>query len=163
VRTAPNGDVYVAWEESLNRFSPNAIVVSKSVDGGEHFTRPISVASTITDVPSPLNGAAFRDATPKAGFRDNSFPSMTVAADGTVYLTWGALCSAGTCGARTEVFMTKSTDGGETWSAPAIVSKRLVNTGDPGDQFFPWITTTRAGSTNAVAIVYYDRPYDTTR
>lgn len=162
VRTAPNGDVYVAWEESLNRFSPNAIVFSKSVDGGEHFTRPVRVVSTITNVPSPLNGPAFRDATPKAGFRDNSFPSMAVAADGTVYLTWGALCSAGTCGARTEVFAAKSTDGGETWSAPAIVSKRLVSTGDPGDQFFPWVTTTRTGSTNAVAIVYYDRSYDST-
>ncbi len=158
VRTGPSGEVYVAWEESLNRFAPDAIVFSKSLDGGIHFTRPITVVSTVLDIPSPLNGTAFRDATPKAGFRDNSFPSMAVAPDGTIYVTWAGRCATG-C-ARTEVFLAKSTDGGDTWSAPTLVSKRLIATGDPGDQFFPWVTASRSGSDTAVSIVYYDRSYD---
>ena len=160
VRTGPAGEVYVAWEESLNRFAPNAIVFSKSLDGGIHFTRPITVVSTLLDIPSPLNGADFRDATPKAGFRDNSFPSMTVAPNGTIYVSWAARCATG-C-ARTEVFLAKSTNGGDTWTAPALVSRRDVATGDPGDQFFPWVTASQVGSTTAVSIVYYDRSYDNT-
>jgi len=160
VRTGPAGEVYVAWEESLNRFAPNAIVFSKSLDGGIHFTRPITVVSTLLDIPSPLNGADFRDATPKAGFRDNSFPSMTVAPNGTIYVSWAARCATG-C-ARTEVFLAKSTNGGDTWTAPALVSKKDVATGDPGDQFFPWVTASQVGSTTAVSVVYYDRSYDNT-
>jgi len=164
VRTGPSGEVYVAWEESLNRFAPNAIVFSKSLDGGIHFTRPITVVSTVLDIPSPLNGAAFRDATPKAGFRDNSFPSMTVAPDGTIYITWAANCppASSRC-SRTKVLLAKSTDGGNTWSAPALVSQRLVSgTDDPADQFFPWVTASQNGLDIAVSVVYYDRSYDTT-
>src|SRR5438445_563149 len=160
VRTGPSGEVYVAWEESLNRFAPNAIVFSKSLDGGIHFTRPSTVVSTLLDIPSPLNGGAFRDATPKAGFRDNSFPSMTVAPNGTIYVSWAARCATG-C-ARTEVFLAKSTNGGDTWTAPARVSKKAVATGDPGDPFFPWVTASQVGSTTAVSVVYYDRSYDNT-
>ena len=166
VRIGPNGEVYVAWEESLNRFAPNAIVSAKSLDGGKHFTSPV-VVSTIVDIPSPLNGPSFRDATPKAGFRDNSFPSMTVAPNGDVYVAWAAKCSpASSCvssSSRTDVFFSKSTNGGATWSAPSVISKRLGGTGDPGDQFFPWVTSSTGSSgSTAVSVVYYDRSYDTT-
>lgn len=163
VRTAPDGTVYVAWQESLNRFAPNAIVVASSTDGGSHFNGPMNVASTIVDIPSPLNGASFRDNTPKAGFRDNSFPSMTVAPNGDVYITWGDNRFAASAGTRTEVLFVKSTDGGSTWSSPAIISKRTSPStgGDPGDQFFPWITSSKDTSGNiAISVVYYDRSYD---
>ncbi len=160
VRTTPNGDVYVAWEESLGRTAPNAIVFSKSTDGGSHFSRPVMVASTIIDIRNPLNGPNFRDATPKAGFRDNSFPTMTVAADGAVYVAWGD--SRNAASSRADVLLAKSTDGGDTWTTPMLVSQRLSpGTGDPGDQFFPWLTSSQVGASVAVSIVYYDRSYDT--
>ncbi|TMJ02394.1 MAG: exo-alpha-sialidase [Bacillati bacterium ANGP1] len=150
VRTGPSGEVYVAWEESLNRFAPNAIVFSKSLDGGIHFTRPST-------------GGAFRDATPKAGFRDNSFPSMTVAPDGTIYIAWAARCPAGPGCSRTKVLLAKSTNGGDSWSTPMLVSQRIATgTEDPGDQFFPWVTVSQDGPNTAVSIVFYDRSYDTT-
>lgn len=163
VRTAPDGTVYVVWEESLNRFSPNAIVMAKSTDGGQHFTGPMIVVSTIVDIPSPLNGPTFRDLTPKAGFRDNSFPSMTVDPNGVVYVTWGDNRYASS-GSRTEVLFVKSSDAGNTWTPPAIISKRISSTGDPGDQFFPWITSAKdtTSGTVAVSVVYYDRSYDNT-
>lgn len=161
VRTGPDGAVYVAWEESLNRFSPNAIVIAKSTDGGRHFNGPMTVVSTIVDVPSPLNGPSFRDLTPKAGFRDNSFPTMTVDPNGIVYVAWGDNRYASS-GSRTEVLFAKSTDGGNTWTSPAIVSKRSNSAGDPGDQFFPWITSAKdpVSGTIGVSVVYYDRSYD---
>src|SRR3989449_327740 len=164
VRIGPNGEVYVAWEESLNRFAPNAIVLAKSLDGGIHFTRPSTVVSTLLDIPSPLNGGAFRDATPKAGFRDNSFPSMTVAPDGTIYIAWAARCPAGPGCSRTKVLLAKSTNGGDNWSTPMLVSQRIATgTEDPGDQVFPWGTASQDGPNTAVSIVYYDPSYHTTR
>ncbi len=166
VRTAADGTVYIAWEESLNRFAPNAILFARSMDGGQHFSGPLgtimgrNIVSTVADIPSPLNGPDFRDATPKRGFRDNSFPTMTVDPNGIIYIAWGDNRFASA--SRTEVLIVKSMNGGLTWSSPSIVSKRLVSTGDPGDQFLPWLTSSKSSMTGvvAVSVVYYDRSYD---
>ncbi len=159
VRTAPDGTVYVAWE-FFSVSKGDSIVFSKSTDGGKHFTRPATVAN-IKDVPNPLNGGAFRDATPKAGFRTNSFPAMTIAPDGAVYIAWGDNGFASN--SRTEVLLVKSTDGGQTWTLPAVVSQRISSgTNDAGDQFLPWLTSAKYGDNIAVSVVYYDRSYDAT-
>src|SRR5207249_10526008 len=57
VRTGPAGEVYVAWEESLNRSPPNATVSSKSPDGGTHSTRPITVLRTLLTFQPPITGS----------------------------------------------------------------------------------------------------------
>src|SRR5207245_11006695 len=62
-----------------------------------------------------------------AVFRVNSFPAAAVAPDGTLYATWstqmsdsGGLCPIQTnAGCHLAAVLSRSTDGGATWCAPA--------------------------------------------
>src|SRR2546422_2254756 len=89
---------------------------------------------------------------------------MTVAPDGTIYIAWAARCPAGPGCSRTKVLLAKSTNGGDSWRTPMLVSQRIATgTEDPRDPFFPWGTGLQDGPDTAVRIVFYDRSYDTTR
>jgi len=57
---------------------------------------------------------------------------------------------------NTNVFLTKSTDGGVSWSAPARVNP--AGSGAGNDQWFPWVDISPVDGT--VGIVYTDRRYD---
>jgi hypothetical protein len=65
------------------------------------------------------------------------------------YLNTDGTCPAG-YNTSTDLFITKSTDGGMTWSAPMRVSKDPPNF----DNWFPWVTV---GENGWVWAVYYDR------
>lgn len=79
-----------------------------------------------------------------AYFRNNSFP--TFAMDGnTLHVAW-----SNWNGTDADIVYMRSTNGGNTWSAPVTV------VGDASDQFFPWI-----GARNGVvAIGYQDHQGD---
>ena len=53
-----------------------------------------------------------------------------------------------------DVKFTQSTDGGATWTAPAVVNDNVDAIGVPTDQFQPSVA---AGPDGAVAIAFYDR------
>ena len=53
-----------------------------------------------------------------------------------------------------DVKFTQSTDGGLTWSAPALVNDNVDSPGVPTDQFQPSVA---AGPDGAVAVAFYDR------
>lgn len=59
---------------------------------------------------------------------------------------------------HTDIFITKSTDRGQTWSTP----KRVNDDGTQTDQFLPWISTTAGapGSPGRVDVVFYDKRHD---
>jgi BNR repeat-like domain len=73
VAVAPNGDIYVAWQDSRFR-GVDGMVVSKSTDDGLTWSAPVPVNQTPTDVPL-ADQQAF-------------IPSIDVANDGTVAVTY---------------------------------------------------------------------------
>jgi hypothetical protein len=129
---ARNGDVYVAWYDCGPLAGPSEMV-AKSTDGGRTFQAARLVA-TVDLPPNPLLGSGFRVVGP--------FPSL--AADPSnasrLYLTWSANDGVD----QADVFVSRSLDGGGTWSAPLRVNDDPAGT--PRDQFFPWITVTTGGT-----------------
>jgi len=119
----PDGTVYVFWDGSTRLAALDSIWVVKSTDGGANWSKPVKV-SDIVDILPIANTA----------FRNNSYPAATVAPNGDIYATWSSLLSnstGGLCPARTNtgchaaVLYSKSTDGGATWSSPALAFPAL--------------------------------------
>jgi hypothetical protein len=124
----PDGTVYVFWDGSTRLASLDSTYMVKSTDGGATWSKPLSV-STLTDIPGVRNTA----------FRVNSFPAAAAAPNGDLYVTWATEVknNATTFGGDTDcayfipgnhvsqchsvAVYSKSTDGGATWSAPALV------------------------------------------
>jgi hypothetical protein len=119
----PDGTVYVFFEGSTRLATLSSTYVVKSTDGGVTWSTPTAI-SPLVDV-IPLANTAFRV---------NSFPAADVAPDGTLYAAWssqtsdatGGLCPARTnAGCHSATFYSKSTDGGASWSTPALVLPAL--------------------------------------
>jgi hypothetical protein len=126
----PDGTLYVFWEGSTRLASLNSTYMVKSTDGGATWSKPKAV-STVADI-LPLRDTAFRV---------NSYPAAAAAPNGDLYATWDGevpndgSTNAGTTGCayfivgsgtvrancHSAVVYSKSTDGGATWSAPALV------------------------------------------
>jgi len=95
-----SGNVYVAWSQ-YNGFAPNNVVLfSRSTDHGMTFSRPIRVT------PVSLGGASFAD--------------LAVGTDGAVYLTF--LTYPSSSNPSTDVWLSKSTDGGASFGPPRHVA-----------------------------------------
>jgi hypothetical protein len=131
-----DGSVYVTWYDCN---SGNREVVRKSADGGVTWSPVVAAGSGFQSCPNPLPGASFRVNGP--------FP--TIATDPTsasrVFVAW----SSCTPTSQADVFFSRSTDGGATWSpTPLRVNDDAAN--NPRDQFFPWITVDDTGVVRAM-------------
>jgi hypothetical protein len=171
VKVGVGSDVFVAWEDFVAGFVPpgeRSIQIRRSSDGGASFGPPV----TVTGV-TPA-GKAF---TLQGGFRV-AFDLQGLAVDrsggpngGTVYVTWhdGRNLQIrdpflwerqfpplffGTYGFG-DVLLSRSTDGGATWSAPLRVNDDPIDLAV--DQFMPATTVDGEGN---VFIVFYDRRRD---
>ena len=90
----------------------NDIFVSRSTDGGQHWTPVLVFAG------------------PLLSTNVNVFPAVAVdPTDGNVYVTWSNKSTAGT-----HVFFSHSANAGTSWSAPVIVNVAPANTA-----IFPWV------------------------
>jgi len=114
----PDGTVYVFWDGSTRHQGLDSIWMVKSADGGVSWSKPIAISQIVDIIPVA-----------NTGFRVNSFPAAAVASDGTLYVTWsslvsdknGGLCAAVTNnGCHSAALYSKSTNGGATWTAPAL-------------------------------------------
>jgi hypothetical protein len=134
----PNGEIYVSWP------GPEGIVFDKSIDEGETwFAQDIIVAANPAGDHYVIPGI----------YRGGSVP--VIACDlsdgpyrGTVYINWSDQINGSD---DTDIWLSKSTDGGITWSDP-----KRVNDDPPGKhQMFQWLTV---DSTNGfLYFVFYDR------
>ena len=107
IRTGPQGEVYVVFEDGDNKLGSQQVAVV-SLDGGATFSKKISI-SGVHDIADPIPGA---------NFRTDSFASAGVdQTTGAVYVAWS---DATTAGGR--IVVSRGTDQGQTWSAPVTVS-----------------------------------------
>lgn len=136
---APNGDVYVVW---LDR-ATSQLLVRRSTDGGVAFANPVAgggAVQAITQLPARLNG----------NIRANSFPSIALDPhSGAIYIAYPAR----TANDQANVYLTHSTDQGQTWSAPLQVN-------DDGGLTDQWMPSVAVADDGVVGVMFYDRRND---
>ena len=134
----PNGELYVTWT------GPRGLVFQKSLDGGNTWMEKEEV---ITE-----HHGGWTIKIPGI-YRANGLPILHCDSsegpnNGNLYLNW---CDQKAGSDDTDVWLMKSTDGGETWS-----ERIRVNQDEPGKhQFFTWMTIDQ--SSGYLYFVYYDR------
>ncbi len=124
----PDGEIYVAWRHQKR------IEIDRSTDGGVTFGIDRTVAG-IDELRSPLPGASFRVPT---------FPAIAVDRSGgpnrgNVYVVWSDEMGVG---AGPDILLSRSTDGGLSWSLPIRVS----DDSNGSYQFFPAIAVASEGT-----------------
>jgi parallel beta-helix repeat protein len=72
------GTVYVSWRRFASGNETNAVLITRSLDGGKTFTAPEVVA----------NINPFDQGTSETRFRTNSYPTMTLDRKGNVFIAW---------------------------------------------------------------------------
>ncbi len=134
----PNGEVYVAWA------GPDGIFFDRSLDEGQTWlTNDIHVDSMPTGWDYEISGISRANGLPVTTCDLSGGPNH-----GTIYINWSDQRNGS---GDTDVWLTKSTDGGDTWSAPI-----RVNDDAPGrQQFFTWMAIDQV--TGVLWFVFYDR------
>ncbi len=136
----PNGEVYVSW------VGPAGLVFDKSTDGGQTW---LSNDILINDM---LNSGGWAYSIPGVD-RCNGLPITKCDLSngpyrGTIYVNWSDQRNGVD---NTDIFISKSTDGGNTWSAPIKVNNDTSNK----HQFLTWMDIDQ--TTGYVYFVFYDR------
>jgi len=133
---AKDGSLFVTWFDCN---SGDREPVRKSTDGGLTFSPAVLAGSGLVRCQNPLPGASFRI--------DVAIPS--IATDPTdaarVFVAW----SSCTATAQADVFFSRSTDGGATWS-PTPLRVNDDGASNPRDQFMPWITVDDSADNSGV-------------
>src|SRR5713101_4969489 len=124
---APDGTLHVAWHDVTG----NQIVEASSADGGRSFgpAHTISPTQVAFDVAIPAQASRGALVYPACG-GDTS----TGANQGTLYCSW----MDETASNGTDIFLSRSTDGGATWSSPLRVNDDPA--GVANDQFNQWLS-----------------------
>jgi BNR repeat-like domain len=142
---SPNGHVHVAWQD----WAHSRLRTSTSMDGGRTWRADVTIAHTQTafdlDLPSiDVRGALLYpscDADTSGG-----------AYRGRLYCSWWD----GTEESDTEVYVSRSTNDGASWSNPV-----LVNDVQSGDQYYQWLAVDPV--TGDVDLSWYDTRGDPSR
>ena len=113
-----NGNVSVVWTETSPDGSANFIYFSHSTDGGVTFTNPHNISGDAGAVTSPR---------------------MAVDSSGAINIVW-----TDTSLGNSEIFFSRSADGGTIFSTPMNISN------DAGDSVFPSIAGDASGNINVV-------------
>ncbi|PLX00813.1 MAG: glycosyl hydrolase [Marinilabiliales bacterium] len=134
----PDGEIYVAWS------GPEGIVFDRSLDGGETW---LDDDIFVSDQPGgwdyDIPGIKRCNGLPITCCDLSYSPNR-----GTIYVNWTDQRNGED---DTDVWIAKSTDGGNTWSEPI-----RVNNDPPGkQQFFSWMTID--GANGNIYVVFYDR------
>jgi len=171
IAVTPDGTVFVVWRQFafVANGVDDAIIFVKSTDGGRTFSDP-STVKTIegydrSDVSA--SGSTARDCGSgpflcQSGFtfhRSDSLPQAAADKHGNVYVTWEEVTPSPDNGdtyrpdGQSQVVVTRSANGGASWSAPVKVDAQSV-----GHQWWPKLAYDKSKDT--LAIVYYDSRED---
>jgi len=142
-----NGHVYIAWRRFAQSSQPDAIVVVKSEDGGQTFSRPYVVTELAPSYP-PTDDGPFDQHTTTQMFRTNDYPTIAVDHNGIAYIAF-AVRGVGSNG-EARIMLSTSSDG---WSTvyPAVTDGE-----PPGHQFMP----TLSYAAGKLALLWYDQRWD---
>jgi len=157
--------VYVAWRRFANGGQNDAMVLTKSTDGGNSWSKAIDVVdfplSCATN--STAAGCQFDELEGSSTYRSNAYPALAVDAAGRVYVA----ASQRNANGDARIVLTMSTDGGNTWSTPAPIDNGNVfddsgnpflNLSDRGHQIMPSMSF----SAGKLTLIYYDLRLDHT-
>jgi|GEM_PF-411622 len=98
----PWGNVYVCWAQFLGVAGNNGVWFSRSTDGGQTYSQPQKISE---------------------GIHGSQFCDIAVTANGTVYVTWRQFEFNKGQRQRDAVVIAKSTNGGATFTKPAVVTE----------------------------------------
>jgi hypothetical protein len=134
----PNGEIYVSWA------GPNGLVFNKSLDGGNTW---LNQEIQISAIPGGWDFAI------PGIYRANGLPITKCDVsggpnNGTIYVNWADQRNGIN---NTDVWLSKSTDQGETWSTPV----RVNNDTSGKQQFFTWMDIDQTNGN--LFFVFYDR------
>ncbi|NUN99532.1 MAG: T9SS type A sorting domain-containing protein [Saprospiraceae bacterium] len=134
----PNGEIYVSWA------GPEGLRFDRSTDGGESW---LENDLKIDDMPGgwdyQIPGLERCNGLPVTSCDLSNGPHR-----GTIYVNWADQRNGP---ADTDVWLAKSTDGGNTWSAPIRVNDDAAGR----HQFLTWMAVDQA--TGWLWLVFYDR------
>jgi hypothetical protein len=147
IQVAPNGTVYVLWGDKFPLNSPTSPVlrISISYDGGKTFPKRGALAASY-DTEDPAGSV------PGTQLPTWSFPSLSVALDGTLYASFTRRAND-----HTVVMLARSTDGGLVWTAPVVTADIAGRSA-----FFPALAVDPNGKVNLVLNAVDDVPPGTT-
>src|SRR4051812_7892856 len=143
---------YAAWLEYFSGLvdgsGTNTVQFAKSTDGGVTWSPARTVQRFI---PLPNNF-------PRQAFRNLTTPIMAVGSHGEIYVSYADYEPLRTAapdedGMQADIRITRSLDGGTTWSAPVRVNQDETN----ADQFQQYLRITPAGQLN---VSFFDRRLD---
>jgi len=131
-----DGTVYLTWircpangPASDCGGTNTPILLSKSTDGGNTWSTPVTVATVKL---APDNCGAFYGCLPNTSERVSNIPANAATGSGSTATVYVAMYNW--TGSQMQVQVAKSTNGGSTFAAPV-----RVTTSNTGDQFFYWI------------------------
>jgi hypothetical protein len=163
----PNsGTIWIAFRRFKQNGFSDAIMITKSTDGGNHFSQAIAAPAftSATDTPFDEGTVAHSDMpfSPFEGFRFNSYPTLTVDNLGRIYMAWSARGHDPLHPKDAHILVTTSTDG-VNWTNPIPVDP--VSTPDAnenpfqrGHQLMPSMTF----AAGKVMLLHYDLRLDST-
>ena len=157
VKVGPDGTVYVVWLDTVDKQAVERMAISH--DGGKTFPgQNITVATVTDDFVSPAPGSSFRQDA-------RTFPSFSIAANGTLYVAWANRTGDPTNG-HAVVQLTTSTNGGQTWSPPvkagdvtgrsAFFASVAAGTDKNVNVAFLALDDVAAGTAPGAGVVHYD-------
>ncbi len=159
---ASDGTLYVSFQYQNCTYNcsssiPMYQMIAKSTDGGVSFSPSITVTGQpITPTGAFSGGYQYLYASsPSSGFRHNDQEILGVSPTNPneVYSLWTdgrfdtTFVYNSVTGRHADIVFSRSTDGGQTWSAPIKVND--TPNGDGTDQFFPWMDVGSDGTIHA--------------
>jgi hypothetical protein len=154
IKTNAAGDVFALWPDTGSQ----RIFAVKSTDGGATFGAPVALARTYGSYDIGMPAMARRRALIYA-----TAGAYRTAVDDDVFAAWTDLSGAAGCAGpadepgsnagstcKSRIWFARSTDGGATWSAAAMLNDQA----SANDQLNPWLTVDESAGT--LAVIYYD-------
>lgn len=127
-----NGVLYVGWTNNYR------IYLDKSFDGGGTF----GPDQVVFEVQRPTINRSY------------TFPYLASnPVTGALYMAWNGRPTASSNGS--EIFFSRSADGGTSWSTPINVINNVPLGEAPNDQYYPFVAVNHSG--DRVAVMYYDK------
>jgi hypothetical protein len=133
----PSGEVYVAWS------GPRGIEFDKSLDGGNTFGKDVWVADQVGGWKYDIPGL----------YRCNGLPFTACDISGGEYTGNIYINFSDSRNGDHDVFLVKSTDGGDTWCSVIRVNDDVVGNGK--EQFMSHMCVDP--KTGVIYVLYYDR------